>query len=120
MHLFPSKQGASLSVMKQAASNYILSCIETGSRLGIVQFSTNATALSPLTEVKSERDRFSLIDSLPTNADGKTSIGSGLKKGVEVSISLFSISFYSYQEESGSKNSSILYFMLCLRGKEWE
>lgn len=79
--------------MKQAASNYILSCIETGSKLGIVQFSTNATALSQLVEVKSERDRFALIDSLPRHADGKTSIGSGLKKGVEVRTEYFYVMF---------------------------
>ncbi|CAL1532070.1 unnamed protein product [Lymnaea stagnalis] len=79
-----SMTGASLSVLKQAASNYILSCIETGSKLGIVQFNTNASTLSNLMEVKSERDRFNLIDALPMQAEGKTSIGAGLKKGVEV------------------------------------
>ncbi|XP_059152208.1 calcium-activated chloride channel regulator 3A-1-like [Physella acuta] len=79
-----SMTGASLSVLKQAASNYILSCIETGSKLGIVQFNTNASTLSQLVEVKSEKDRFTLIDALPMQAEGKTSIGAGLKKGVEV------------------------------------
>ncbi|GFO43573.1 calcium-activated chloride channel regulator 4, 30 kda form [Plakobranchus ocellatus] len=79
-----SMTGASLNVLKQAASNYILSCIETGSKLGIVQFNTNASALSQLVEVNNEKDRFSLIDALPKRAMGKTSIGSGLQKAVEV------------------------------------
>ena len=73
-------------MLKQAASNYILSCIETGSKLGIVQFNTNASALSQLVEVNNEKDRFSLIDALPRQAMGKTSIGSGLAKAVEVRV----------------------------------
>ena len=68
----------------RAASNYILSCIETGSSLGIVQFNTNATALSPMIEINTEADRQKLIQALPRQADGKTSIGAGLEKGLQV------------------------------------
>ncbi|KAH9508193.1 Calcium-activated chloride channel regulator 4 [Bulinus truncatus] len=90
-----SMTGPSLSVLKQAASNYILSCIETGSKLGIVQFNTNASTLSQLTEIRSEKDRFALIDSLPMQAVGKTSIGAGLKKGVECMACVIVFSVYA-------------------------
>nr|KAG5687427.1 hypothetical protein BaRGS_019826 [Batillaria attramentaria] len=79
-----SMTGSSLSVMMRAASNYILSCVETGSKLGIVQFNTNATALSPLQQINTETDRQDLIKSLPRQADGKTSIGAGLEKGLQL------------------------------------
>ena len=77
-------QGSTLSVLMRAASNYILSCVETGSSLGIVQFNTNATALSPMIQINTEEDRQRLIRSLPRQAEGKTSIGAGLEKGLEV------------------------------------
>ncbi|XP_076469337.1 calcium-activated chloride channel regulator 1-like [Babylonia areolata] len=79
-----SMTGSSLSVMMRAASNYILSCVEEGSSLGIVQFSTNATALSPMITVTSDSDRRRLIKALPRQADGKTSIGAGLEKGLQL------------------------------------
>lgn len=79
-----SMTGSSLSVMMRAASNYILSCVERGSHLGIVQFNTNATALSPMIQINNEDDRQTLIKTLPRQADGKTSIGAGLEKGLEL------------------------------------
>ncbi|KAL8565740.1 hypothetical protein ACOMHN_018657 [Nucella lapillus] len=79
-----SMTGSSLSVMMRAASNYIMSCIETGSNLGVVQFSTNATALTPLIHIRSEEDRQRLIKALPRQAEGKTSIGAGLEKGLQL------------------------------------
>ena len=81
--------------MMRAASNYILSCIETGSSLGIVQFNTNATALTPMVEINTEADRQKLIQALPRQADGKTSIGAGLEKGLEVGNGLSLLLLFS-------------------------
>ncbi|XP_076448467.1 calcium-activated chloride channel regulator 4-like [Babylonia areolata] len=79
-----SMTGSSLSVMMQATSSYILSCLETGSSLGIVQFNTNASVLSPMVDILSEDDRHTLIRRLPRTAEGKTSIGAGLEKGLQL------------------------------------
>ncbi len=77
-------QGSSLNILRQAASNYILTSVESGSWLGIVQFNTVASRLSPLVEVKNNADRMNLINNLPYYAEGKTSIGAGLGEGLKV------------------------------------
>ncbi|KAL8587151.1 hypothetical protein ACOMHN_026119 [Nucella lapillus] len=79
-----SMTGSSLSVMMQATTSYILSCVELGSSLGIIQFNTNATVLSPMTPIRSEKDRHHLIKKLPRQAEGKTSIGAGLEMGLQL------------------------------------
>jgi uncharacterized protein YegL len=60
--------------------------LSNGSSIGVVTFSGSARVVAPLTSVTSEQVRRSLttlIDGI--EATGSTSIGQGLRKGVEVS-----------------------------------
>ncbi|XP_046333944.2 calcium-activated chloride channel regulator 1-like [Haliotis rufescens] len=77
-----SMTGPSMEILRQAASNYILTSVESGSWLGIVQFNTDATTLSEMVHIKSQADRELLTNRLPTYAEGKTSIGAGLGKAL--------------------------------------
>ncbi|ESO99114.1 hypothetical protein LOTGIDRAFT_238844 [Lottia gigantea] len=78
-----SMSGSSLKILRQAATNFIMNSIETGSSLGIVEFNTAATTLSPLVRISSRADRELLINRLPKTATGKTSIGGGLLKAIQ-------------------------------------
>ncbi|KAK6176714.1 hypothetical protein SNE40_014959 [Patella caerulea] len=78
-----SMTGSSLKILRQAASNFIMNTVETGSSLGIVEFNTEASTLSDLVSIQSREDREILISRLPTTATGKTSIGGGLNKAIE-------------------------------------
>ncbi|PVD24281.1 hypothetical protein C0Q70_14752 [Pomacea canaliculata] len=73
-----------LTKMNNAASNMILNLLEPGGSLGIVRFSSGASELSELRTLKTDADRKSLISKLPTVANGGTSIGAGLRLGLQV------------------------------------
>lgn len=62
----------------------ILNLLEPGGSLGIVRFSSGASELSELRTLKTDADRKSLISKLPTVANGGTSIGAGLRLGLQV------------------------------------
>ncbi|XP_041350383.1 calcium-activated chloride channel regulator 4-like [Gigantopelta aegis] len=82
-----SMTGSSLKILKQAASNYIQNTVEIGSWLGIVAFNTDAVVLAPLTKINTKEDKKALTAKMPSLAEGKTSIGAGLKKGLNVLLS---------------------------------
>ena len=52
--------------------------------MGIVQFSSDASTLSPLIQISSDENREALIETLPETASGGTEIGKGIKRGIEV------------------------------------
>lgn len=68
----------------QASEVYIMQIVETGSRVGIVSFSSGATVLSNLVKITNTFDRERLKNLLPKIANGGTNICSGVRQGFEV------------------------------------
>ncbi|XP_033122891.1 calcium-activated chloride channel regulator 2-like [Anneissia japonica] len=81
---FKFLQGVPLKKLRQGTMRYLSSTIDTGSYVGIVEFSTFGTELAPLTLVSDDSSRDKLIAALPSSVSGRTSIGSGVLKGIEV------------------------------------
>lgn len=71
-------------MMRQAASTFILQAAPTDSDIGIVEFSSAASTLSDLTQIDSYSGRQALVKKLPTDANGGTSIGSGILEALKV------------------------------------
>ncbi|CAH1799912.1 unnamed protein product [Owenia fusiformis] len=76
-------QNSRIVKLRQACSNYITNVVRDGEQLGVVWFSTSARVKSGLVIV-SNATRQQLLDSLPTTPNGRTTIGGGLQKGLEV------------------------------------
>ncbi|XP_072546820.1 calcium-activated chloride channel regulator 1-like [Salminus brasiliensis] len=70
--------------LQQAATLFLSEIVEKGAHVGIVQFSTKADIVSPLTEADDKASRDSLIRKLPKTASGKTNMCTGLQLGFEV------------------------------------
>ncbi|XP_070557745.1 calcium-activated chloride channel regulator 1-like [Ptychodera flava] len=79
-----SMRGTRILIQHQVAVYFIENTIEDGSFVGIVRFSDSATVLAELTEIKSNAERQELVAKVPKSANGATSIGAGLEKGLEV------------------------------------
>ncbi|XP_077965729.1 calcium-activated chloride channel regulator 1-like isoform X1 [Styela clava] len=62
----------------------IMNYLPSGSRIGIVEFSSNADILSYLKTIETQNDREDFVNLLPTITQDFTSIGDGLLKGIEV------------------------------------
>ena len=75
--------------MRQVAYSFIFSYTPIGDAIGLVQFSTDAREISPLTDVQGEDDRLSLISVIPNEADGSTCIQCGVKIAISVSSNFF-------------------------------
>ncbi|XP_053325133.1 calcium-activated chloride channel regulator 1-like [Spea bombifrons] len=72
----------------QASEVYVMQIIETGSHLGIVIFSTDATVKSELVKITDTFQREKLKSLLPTIANGGTNICAGVRAGLEVNKKL--------------------------------
>lgn len=70
--------------MGSAVTNYLRNYLDDGSYVGIVEFSSEARVLSPMTMVTDESSRQALVDVVPTQAGGGTAIGQGLTACAEV------------------------------------
>ncbi|XP_075040264.1 calcium-activated chloride channel regulator 1-like [Mixophyes fleayi] len=68
----------------QAAEVFIIQIIEKGSYVGIVEFQSVATIISPLVQIISDAQRQHLKSLLKKKAGGGTNICDGIKKGIEV------------------------------------
>ncbi|XP_072276029.1 calcium-activated chloride channel regulator 1-like isoform X2 [Pyxicephalus adspersus] len=68
----------------QASEVYIMQIVETGSRVGIVTFSSSATIESELVKIADTFGRERLKALLPKSATGGTNICAGVRKGFEV------------------------------------
>ncbi|EDV23896.1 uncharacterized protein TRIADDRAFT_57573 [Trichoplax adhaerens] len=79
-----SMSGRNMQLLSQAAINVIAQSRNFDGKLGIVTFSTNATVTCPLTAGESDQEKNKLINCLPSEAEGETSIGSGILKGIEL------------------------------------
>ncbi|XP_037671963.1 calcium-activated chloride channel regulator 4 [Choloepus didactylus] len=73
-----------LNRMNQAAKYFLLQTIENGSWVGMVQFDSNANIRSKLIQIISSNERNKLLELLPTEASGGTSICSGIKTAFQV------------------------------------
>ncbi|XP_077986234.1 calcium-activated chloride channel regulator 1-like [Glandiceps talaboti] len=73
-----------VDIQHQAATKYIAFTLPNDSWVGIVQFSSSAMTLAPLTQIVDDETRQDLISLLPTMPGGSTCIGCGLREGVQV------------------------------------
>uniref|UniRef100_A0A8C1RAD3 VWFA domain-containing protein n=1 Tax=Cyprinus carpio TaxID=7962 RepID=A0A8C1RAD3_CYPCA len=73
-----SMRGSRILLQQQAATHFLRNIIEEQASVGIVQFSTSASTLSPLTTIDSDNTRENLIKMLPKVADGWTNMCLGL------------------------------------------
>uniref|UniRef100_A0A8C1RAM0 VWFA domain-containing protein n=1 Tax=Cyprinus carpio TaxID=7962 RepID=A0A8C1RAM0_CYPCA len=76
-----SMRGSRILLQQQAATHFLRNIIEEQASVGIVQFSTSASTLSPLTTIDSDNTRENLIKMLPKVADGWTNMCLGLSQG---------------------------------------
>uniref|UniRef100_A0A8C4M8R1 Calcium-activated chloride channel regulator 1 n=1 Tax=Equus asinus asinus TaxID=83772 RepID=A0A8C4M8R1_EQUAS len=79
-----------LNRMNQAAKHFLLQTIENGSWVGMVHFDSTALVISNLTQIISSNERNKLLESLPTEAVGGTSICAGIKSAFEVITDMYS------------------------------
>ncbi|XP_075038532.1 calcium-activated chloride channel regulator 1-like [Mixophyes fleayi] len=77
-----------ISRMYQASEVYIMQIVESGSYVGIVTFSSDATVMTNLVKIVDTFQREKLKTFLPTVASGGTNICAGVRKGFEVNIGL--------------------------------
>ncbi|KAM4722892.1 uncharacterized protein WCC33_009073 [Rhinophrynus dorsalis] len=68
----------------QAAEVFLIQIIEINSHVGIVQFSSSASVLSPLLQIYSDAQRNKLKSLIPKTAGGGTNICSGVRSGIEL------------------------------------
>ncbi|CAD7683100.1 unnamed protein product [Nyctereutes procyonoides] len=73
-----------LNRMNQAAKHFLLQTIENGSWVGMVHFDSTAYIKSSLIQIISSKERNNLLESLPTTANGGTSICAGIKSAFQV------------------------------------
>nr|XP_006822464.1 PREDICTED: calcium-activated chloride channel regulator 1-like [Saccoglossus kowalevskii] len=73
-----------LDLLLQASTRYIGYTVPNATWIGIVEFSNDATILSELVQIVGVETRKELIEELPDDAKGATSIGSGLLAGLSV------------------------------------
>ncbi|KAI8497816.1 chloride channel [Branchiostoma belcheri] len=73
--------GTLLPRLNQEASKYIDSFAD-GSMVGLITFSETATVQHALTEITADSHRQSLINALPSDTYGATSIGAGIQAGL--------------------------------------
>uniref|UniRef100_A0A8C1NY64 VWFA domain-containing protein n=1 Tax=Cyprinus carpio TaxID=7962 RepID=A0A8C1NY64_CYPCA len=79
-----SMRGSRILLQQQAATHFLRNIIEEQASVGIVQFSTSASTLSPLTTIDSDNTRENLIKMLPKVADGWTNMCLGLSQGLQL------------------------------------
>ncbi len=86
MHTYVSflSQLTRLDKLRHASAEFLLTVVQKGMSVGIVSFSTLATTLVNLTEVTSASVRQTLVEKLPTEADGVTAIGKALLEALKV------------------------------------
>ncbi|XP_066450836.1 calcium-activated chloride channel regulator 1-like [Eleutherodactylus coqui] len=70
----------------QAADVFLMQIIEIDSHVGMVTFSSSASTISSLVQIKSDVQRQNLRKLLPTVASGGTNICSGLQAGIQVNL----------------------------------
>uniref|UniRef100_A0A452T3U2 Calcium-activated chloride channel regulator 1 n=1 Tax=Ursus maritimus TaxID=29073 RepID=A0A452T3U2_URSMA len=73
-----------LNRMNQAAKHFLLQTIENGSWVGMVHFDSTANIKSNLIQIISSKERNNLLESLPTAANGGTSICAGIRAAFQV------------------------------------
>uniref|UniRef100_A0A8C1LP08 VWFA domain-containing protein n=1 Tax=Cyprinus carpio TaxID=7962 RepID=A0A8C1LP08_CYPCA len=73
-----SMGGSRILQQQQAATHFLRNIVEYEARVGIVQFSTYASTLSPLTTIDSDTTKENLIILLPKVAGGSTNMCLGL------------------------------------------
>ncbi|XP_032129466.1 calcium-activated chloride channel regulator 4-like, partial [Sapajus apella] len=79
-----------LNRMNQAAIQFLLQTVENGSWVGMVHFDSTATIINKLIQIISSNERNTLLEKLPTYAQGGTSICSGIKSAFQVIRELYS------------------------------
>ncbi|XP_012320214.2 calcium-activated chloride channel regulator 4 [Aotus nancymaae] len=79
-----------LNRMNQAAKQFLLQTVENGSWVGMVHFDSTATIINKLIQIISSNERNTLLEKLPTHAQGGTSICSGIKSAFQVIGELYS------------------------------
>uniref|UniRef100_A0A8I3WIU4 Chloride channel accessory 4 n=1 Tax=Callithrix jacchus TaxID=9483 RepID=A0A8I3WIU4_CALJA len=79
-----------LNRMNQAAKQFLMQTVENGSWVGMVRFNSTATILNKLIQIISSNERNTLLEKLPTRAQGGTSICSGIKSAFQVIGELYS------------------------------
>ncbi|KAB0389466.1 hypothetical protein E2I00_014746 [Balaenoptera physalus] len=73
-----------LNRMNQAAKHFLLQTVENGSWVGIVDFGSTSHIKRKLIQIISNKERRKLLESLPTEASGGTSICSGTESAFQV------------------------------------
>uniref|UniRef100_A0A4X1UBV5 Calcium-activated chloride channel regulator 1 n=1 Tax=Sus scrofa TaxID=9823 RepID=A0A4X1UBV5_PIG len=79
-----------LNRMNQAAKYFLMQIVENGSWVGMVHFDGTASIRSDLIQITGSNERDKLLGSLPTTANGGTSICSGIQTAFEVVRKLYS------------------------------
>ncbi|KAK3102098.1 hypothetical protein FSP39_008730 [Pinctada imbricata] len=72
-----------LQKLVQASTYYLLNIVDSGTKICLVVFSTTASIIQPLAQMSSDSVRQQFVYSLPQRASGGTSIGAGLRKGIQ-------------------------------------
>ncbi|XP_036112336.1 calcium-activated chloride channel regulator 4 isoform X1 [Molossus molossus] len=79
-----------LNRMNQAAKLFLLQTIENGTWVGMVHFDSNAIVKSGLIQIISTNEKDKLLSSLPTAANGGTSICAGIESAFQVIGAIYS------------------------------
>lgn len=82
--------------MNQAAKYFLMQIVENGSWVGMVHFDGTASIRSDLIQITGSNERDKLLGSLPTTANGGTSICSGIQTAFEVKSILLNIGCFYY------------------------
>lgn len=78
-----SMVGKPIHLLHNAASRLISDVVKEGSFMGLVSFRDRPFTLSPLVQI-TDQTRVDLVTKLPRDTGGKTAIGEGLLRGLEV------------------------------------
>ena len=76
--------GDKINYLHRAGTRMILEMVPDGTEIGIVQFDTNAQNLTDGMVKVSDETRKELASRIPTNVEGTTNIGGGIRSGLEL------------------------------------
>ncbi|XP_064642232.1 calcium-activated chloride channel regulator 1-like isoform X2 [Lineus longissimus] len=79
--------GRPITMMQQAANNFILNIIRNDSYVGIATFASSPKTRLNMTRIQSEADRVNVTRYIPREAGGGTRIGTGMQHAISLLIS---------------------------------
>ncbi|XP_013401095.2 calcium-activated chloride channel regulator 1-like, partial [Lingula anatina] len=70
--------------LQRAVQRFVLNTVPENTLIGLVEFNEKARNLTVLEKIDSQHARIRLADKVPLRAENYTSIGNGIKKGIEL------------------------------------